>query len=84
MSTIRRLDDTHTPWRVKVGGASREFDATSTEQNPDGFAENVAGKLGILDREVKDDMERFTAFIECRGGQETGSWRGDVDRPGRH
>ncbi|GHF05532.1 cyclase [Amycolatopsis deserti] len=117
---IRQLDDTHTHWVTKIGGAKREFDATITEQHPDervawrsdsgpshagvitfhrlddhktrvtaqmdidpeGFVEQTADKLGILDRRVHGDMERFKAFIEKRGGQETGAWRGDVDRPG--
>ncbi|MEC3982764.1 SRPBCC family protein [Amycolatopsis sp. H20-H5] len=52
--------------------------------DPEGFAENVADKLGILDRKVKGDMERFKTFIEDRHGQETGAWRGDVDHPGQH
>ncbi|GAB3006585.1 SRPBCC family protein [Amycolatopsis acidiphila] len=115
---IRQLDDTHLHWVTKVGGATREFDATITEQHPDervawrsdsgpnhagvitfhrlndsttrvtaqmdidpeGFAENVGDKLGVLDRRVKNDMRRFKEFIEHRGG-ETGSWRGDVQRP---
>ncbi|MFD4668486.1 SRPBCC family protein [Lentzea sp. NPDC058450] len=50
--------------------------------DPEGFVENVADKLGILDRRVKGDMKRFKEFIEERGGHETGAWRGDVDRPG--
>ncbi|MET0235669.1 MAG: SRPBCC family protein [Kibdelosporangium sp.] len=50
--------------------------------DPEGFVENVADKLGILDRKVKNDMARFKEFIEDRGGQETGAWRGDVKRPG--
>jgi uncharacterized membrane protein len=117
---IRQVDDTHTHWKIKVAGATREFDATITEQNPDeriawrsddgpdhagvvtfhrlddkrtrvtaqmdidpeGFVENVADKLGILDQRVKGDMTRFKEFIESRGGNETGAWRGDVDRPG--
>jgi uncharacterized membrane protein len=117
---IRQVDRTHTHWTVKVAGATREFDATITEQNPDeriawrsddgpnhagvvtfhrlddahtrvtaqmdidpeGFAENVADKLGLLDQRVKGDMTRFKEFIESRGGQETGAWRGEVDRPG--
>jgi uncharacterized membrane protein len=117
---IRQVDDTHTHWKIKVAGATREFDATITEQNPDeriawrsddgpdhagvvtfhrlddkrtrvtaqmdidpeGFVENVADKLGILDQRVKGDMSRFKEFIESRGGNETGAWRGDVDRPG--
>jgi uncharacterized membrane protein len=52
--------------------------------DPDGFAENVADKLGILDRKVKGDMERFKTFIENRDGHETGAWRGDVDRPAQN
>jgi uncharacterized membrane protein len=50
--------------------------------DPEGFVENVADKLGILNRRVKGDMTRFKDFIESRGGVETGSWHGDVDRPG--
>ncbi|MCC3312689.1 SRPBCC family protein [Nocardia africana] len=48
--------------------------------DPEGFVENVADKLGILDRRVKGDLERFRDFIEARR-QESGAWRGDVDRP---
>jgi uncharacterized membrane protein len=32
---IRQLDPTHTHWVTKVGGVTREFDATITEQHPD-------------------------------------------------
>ena len=115
---IRQLDDTHLHWVTKVGGATREFDATVTEQHPDeriawksdsgpnhagvvtfhrlsdsttrvtaqmdvdpeGFVEQVGDKLGVLNRRVKGDLKRFKEFIEQRGG-ETGSWRGDVQRP---
>jgi uncharacterized membrane protein len=116
---IEQRDDQHTHWVVKVGGTTREFDATITEQHPDervawtteagpkhagvitfhrldddktrvtaqmdidpeGFTENVADKLGVVDARVSGDMKRFKSFIEERG-QETGAWRGDVDRPG--
>jgi len=117
---IRQIDDTHTHWVTKIGGATREFDATITEQHPDervawrsdsgpnhagvitfhrlgdnktrvtaqmdidpeGFAEKAGDKLGVLDKRVHADMARFKAFIEQRRGQETGAWRGDVERPG--
>ena len=116
---IRQLDDTHTHWKVSIGGVTREFDATITEQHPeervawtteegprhagvitfhrlgdtttrvtaqmdidaDGFLEKVADKVGIIEGQVKGDMKRFKEFIEARG-QETGGWRGDVQRPG--
>jgi len=32
---VRQLDDTTTHWRVKIGGATREFQAKITEQHPD-------------------------------------------------
>jgi hypothetical protein len=31
----------------------------------------------VVDRRVKDDLERFKRFIESRS-EETGSWRGTV------
>ncbi len=67
--TFHRIDDNQT--RVT---AQMDID-------PEGFAENVADKAGILDRRVKGDMKRFKEFIESRDSA-TGSWRGDVDRPG--
>ncbi|HAQ59581.1 MAG TPA: cyclase [Microbacterium sp.] len=41
VESITQKDDTHTRWKVKVGGAEREFDAEITEQHPD---ERVAWK----------------------------------------
>ena len=35
VESITQLDDTHTHWKVKVGGFEREFDAEITEQHPD-------------------------------------------------
>ena len=48
---------------------------------PEGIVETAADKLGMIDRRVKADLERFKEFIESRG-TETGAWRGDVGRPG--
>lgn len=49
--------------------------------DPEGFAEKVADKTGVLNRRVKGDMQRFKDFIEQRG-HESGAWRGDVPPPG--
>jgi uncharacterized membrane protein len=49
---------------------------------PQGLAETAGDKLGFLDRQVKGDMKRFKEYIESRGGNATGAWRGQVDRPG--
>ena len=35
VESITQIDDTHTHWKVKVGGFEREFDAEITEQHPD-------------------------------------------------
>ncbi len=66
--TFHRLDDSTT--RV----------TTQMDVDPEGFVENVANKAGILDQRVKGDLKRFKEFIEQRA-QETGAWRGDIDRP---
>ncbi|SRR6266508_2190652 len=67
--TFHRLDETHSRVTAQM------------EMDPEGFAETVADKTGLLDRRVKGDLKRFREFIESRGGQETGGWRGEVDRP---
>jgi uncharacterized membrane protein len=65
----------------RLGDATTRVTA-QMDIDPEGFVENVADKLGILNRRVKGDLTRFKDFIESRGGNETGGWRGDVDRPG--
>jgi uncharacterized membrane protein len=45
---------------------------------PEGPAESVGDALGLVQRRVKGDLERFKEFIESRG-RETGAWRGDVN-----
>ncbi|HET9614635.1 MAG TPA: SRPBCC family protein [Candidatus Limnocylindrales bacterium] len=46
---------------------------------PEGPVESVGTALGVLQRRVKGDMERFKEFIEARG-TETGAWRGEVNQ----
>ncbi len=47
------------------------------EFEDEGVAEKVADALGIVDRRVEGDLERFKEFIEERA-HETGGWRGQV------
>jgi uncharacterized membrane protein len=49
--------------------------------DPDGFVEEIADKAGLLDRRTRGDLQRFKEFIERRGGEPTGAWRGEVERP---
>ncbi|MFJ8580685.1 SRPBCC family protein [Micromonospora sp. NPDC093277] len=66
--TFHRLDEGHTRVTLQL-----EFE-------PQGVLEQAGDKLGLVDRRARADLERFKEFIERRG-QETGAWRGTVDRP---
>lgn len=44
---------------------------------PEGVIETAGTALGVLERQVKGDLQRFKEFIEKRG-VETGAWRGEV------
>jgi uncharacterized membrane protein len=68
--TFHRLDDDTTRVTVQM-----DFD-------PQDLVEKAGAALGVVDRRVRGDLERFKEFIERRGGVETGAWRGQVDRPG--
>ena len=46
---------------------------------PKGVTENLGAAMGLDDRQVKKDLERFKDMIEARG-VETGAWRGEVER----
>ena len=68
--TFHRLSDTTTRVMLQM------------EYEPQGVVENLGDLLGVVSRRVANDLERFKEFIEARG-QETGAWRGEVERPGR-
>jgi uncharacterized membrane protein len=48
---------------------------------PEGLAENVADKLGIVERRVAKDLERFKQLMESQS-HPTGAWRGEIPREG--
>jgi len=50
------------------------------EYDPESIVEEVGDKLGFVSRRVEGDLGRFKEFIEARG-QETGAWRGTIERP---
>ncbi|HEX2357506.1 MAG TPA: SRPBCC family protein [Micromonosporaceae bacterium] len=66
--TFHRLNENHSRVTAQI------------EVEPEGVAEKAADALGLLTRRVKSDLGRFKEFIESRG-QETGAWRGRVERP---
>jgi uncharacterized membrane protein len=63
--TFHRLSDSRTRVTAQI------------DWQPQGVAEKVGAAVGVDDRQVKSDLQRFKEFIEHRGS-ETGSWRGDV------
>lgn len=66
---FQSLDDTHT--RVEL----------VMDIEPSGAAEKAGDMLGMIDRRVKGDMQRFKEYIESRGG-ESGAWRGRITPEG--
>ena len=44
---------------------------------PEGIVEKAGDALGLVERRVTGDLERFKKFIDSRCG-ETGAWRGEI------
>ena len=65
--TFHKIDDGRSRVTVQIDAA------------PDGPIEAAGDALGLLERRVKGDLQRFKEFIEGRGS-ETGSWRGEVEQ----
>jgi uncharacterized membrane protein len=49
------------------------------ELEPEGVAERAGAVTGVLGHSLQGDLVRFKEFIEGRGGQPTGDWRGTVE-----
>ena len=64
--------------RFEPAGAERTRLELQLDFEPDGILETAGDALGVVERRVRGDLERFKAFIESRG-QATGAWRGTVD-----
>ena len=75
----RSLEGRENSGRVEfepLGPNRTKADVTMTWE-PEGFVEAAADKIGVSDRAVKVDLERFKELIESRG-VESGAWRGEV------
>ncbi|HEV2723930.1 MAG TPA: SRPBCC family protein [Thermoleophilaceae bacterium] len=83
--------DERVAWRSQTGAdnagvvtfhkldESRSRVTVQIEAEPDGAIEAAGDALGMLERRVKGDLERFKRFVETRGS-ETGTWRGEVEQ----
>lgn len=81
--------DSRIAWRA-IGGKGNSGAVTFTPLGPDrtridvemtyeteGLVEELGSALGVDERRVKKDLERFQELVESRG-VETGAWRGEV------
>ena len=66
--TFHRLDDDHTRVTLQM------------DVEPEGPIETIGDWAGVLDRQVEEDLDRFTKYITGRG-EPTGAWRGNVESP---
>ena len=58
-------------------GADRTRITLQLDVEPEGLIEKAGDALGVVERRVRSDLERFREFVESRG-QATGNWRGRV------
>jgi len=64
----------------------KPISATETEVHlemsyePEGVLQTVGAALGVMGREVDEDLKNFKTFIEERGAA-TGGWRGEIQNP---
>jgi uncharacterized membrane protein len=65
--TFHRIDDSKTPIMLQL------------DYEPEGPVEKLGDLVGIVERRVKGDLERFKQLIESRGAP-SGGWRGEVDQ----
>ena len=64
--------------RFQAAGPDSTIVYLELEYEPEGLVEQVGDKLGIVERQVKSDLERFKALVESQG-YASGSWRGSVN-----
>ena len=92
-SVLEQVPDSKVAWAATSGatnaGAVRFEadgpDATTVhltlEYEPEGLVEQAGDKLGVVERQVTSDLERFKALVEDQG-YASGAWRGEIPGSG--
>jgi carbon monoxide dehydrogenase subunit G len=87
---IEQVPDQKIAWAAKEGatnagavrfepvGVGSTLVHLSLEYEPEGLVETVGDKLGVVERQVEADLQRFKALVESKG-YATGGWRGTID-----
>jgi uncharacterized membrane protein len=86
---VEQIPDRRIAWRATDGapnGGDVSFESSGEDSTriavridyePENLAEKAADAVGVAERRVEGDLERFKDMIERRG-TETGAWRGEV------
>jgi len=86
---FEQIPDERIAWRSTTGaknsgmvnfsplGDDRTRVTLKLNYDPEGVMENVGDKLGMVERRVDGDLQRFKQFIQTRA-LETGAWRGQI------
>ena len=86
-----QIPDSRIAWRSTTGSRNdgivtfHKLSETTTrvvvhlDYEPEGAMESAGDSMGVVDKRVEGDLERFKEFLESRG-HETGAWRGAVDQ----
>ena len=64
--------------RFEPAGAGSTIVYLTLEYEPEGVVEQVGDKLGIVERQVQSDLERFKKLVESEG-YASGAWRGSIN-----
>jgi hypothetical protein len=64
--------------RFETSGPGSTIVYLALEYEPEGVVEQVGDKLGIVERQVTSDLERFKKLVEDQG-YASGAWRGSVN-----
>jgi carbon monoxide dehydrogenase subunit G len=63
--------------RFEPSGAGSTMVHLTLEYEPEGLVEQVGDKLGIVQRQIDNDLKRFKSLIEDQG-YASGAWRGSI------
>jgi carbon monoxide dehydrogenase subunit G len=64
--------------RFEAAGAGSTVVYLQLEYEPEGLVEQIGDKLGIVERQVRSDLERFKRLVESQG-YASGAWRGSIN-----
>lgn len=87
---LEQVPDQKIAWAAKEGatnagvvrfqpvGTGSTLVHLSLEYEPEGLVEKVGDKLGVVERQVESDLQRFKSLVESEG-YATGGWRGSIN-----